>query len=599
MTGTRSADADAGGDPHRRHTRQWRDTGRPAREPGRYGRSGVGCSRRRHRRQHEGDAGQCRRGSHSHGEDQLAQVVERAQQQGGQREPRGDAAANCDGQAQARTIERAVVARAAEARAEMTHARRGRSQGSPLRAGKLAHDLDERPRHVAPVHLRRDGVERAVERPGRPARPARSRAPRGVRGDAGRPTCCGRRGTRARTRPRASGGGRPAPPAARRRPRRARRRDRTDARHGGPAGRRRLAEGGVRLRRPRARAARPPGRASGPPGRRGGESRLPGSPRFAPTGTPQVGRSTSAADAGRLRSRACASSRSPATAHSSSRRRRFTPRCRDASSWCRSTPASTTTASSRPSSTRSSGWPSPRSASASARGPTPSRRPPSSSASSRRSARREPDGVVVYGDTNSTLAAALAASKEQVPVAHVEAGLRSFDRLMPEEVNRVVADTLSALLLCPSQHAVDNLRREGITRGVELVGDVMVDVARLIAPAAAARSSLPGVARARARRLPAGHVPPTVEHGAAEPRADRRRALRPRRARRAAAAPSHARGTPGGRPARTRRARAPCAAGPRLWRLHGAPARRAAVPDRLGWRAEGGVPAGGPLRHAA
>jgi UDP-N-acetylglucosamine 2-epimerase len=63
---------------------------------------------------------------------------------------------------------------------------------------------------------------------------------------------------------------------------------------------------------------------------------------------------------------------------------------------------------------------------------------------------------------------------------------------MPEEVNRVVADTLSALLLCPSQHAVDNLRREGITRGVELVGDVMVDVARVIAPAAAARSSLPG-----------------------------------------------------------------------------------------------------------
>jgi UDP-N-acetylglucosamine 2-epimerase len=105
---------------------------------------------------------------------------------------------------------------------------------------------------------------------------------------------------------------------------------------------------------------------------------------------------------------------------------------------------------------------------------------------------RRPDGVVIYGDTNSTLAAALAAAKEQVPIAHVEAGLRSFDRRMPEEVNRVVADSLSALLLCPSAVAVENLEREGITRGVHVVGDVMVDVARLIAPAAAARSALPG-----------------------------------------------------------------------------------------------------------
>ena len=102
-----------------------------------------------------------------------------------------------------------------------------------------------------------------------------------------------------------------------------------------------------------------------------------------------------------------------------------------------------------------------------------------------------PDGVVVYGDTNSTLAAALAAAKEQLPVAHVEAGLRSFDRRMPEEVNRVVADNLSTLLLCPSQTAATNLAREGITEGVHVVGDVMVDVARLIAPAAAARSPYP------------------------------------------------------------------------------------------------------------
>jgi UDP-GlcNAc3NAcA epimerase len=102
---------------------------------------------------------------------------------------------------------------------------------------------------------------------------------------------------------------------------------------------------------------------------------------------------------------------------------------------------------------------------------------------------QRPDGVVVYGDTNSTLAATLAAAKEHVPIAHVEAGLRSFDRGMPEEVNRVVADTLSTLLLCPSRPALVNLEREGITRGVHVVGDVMVDVARLIAPAAAARSS--------------------------------------------------------------------------------------------------------------
>ena len=72
-----------------------------------------------------------------------------------------------------------------------------------------------------------------------------------------------------------------------------------------------------------------------------------------------------------------------------------------------------------------------------------------------------PDGVIVFGDTNSTLAATLAAAKEQVPVAHVEAGLRSFDRRMPEEVNRVVADSLARLLLCPSQTAVDNLGARG------------------------------------------------------------------------------------------------------------------------------------------
>lgn len=89
--------------------------------------------------------------------------------------------------------------------------------------------------------------------------------------------------------------------------------------------------------------------------------------------------------------------------------------------------------------------------------------------------REKPDCLMVYGDTNSTLAGALAASKIHVPVIHVEAGLRSYNMKMPEEQNRVLTDHISTLLLCPTDTAVDNLRKEGLERGVYNVGDVMCD----------------------------------------------------------------------------------------------------------------------------
>ena len=88
----------------------------------------------------------------------------------------------------------------------------------------------------------------------------------------------------------------------------------------------------------------------------------------------------------------------------------------------------------------------------------------------------QPDAILVYGDTNSTLAGTLAAAKLHIPVAHIEAGLRSFNRHMPEEINRVLTDHASTVLYCPTSAAVDNLAREGITAGVENVGDVMYDV---------------------------------------------------------------------------------------------------------------------------
>jgi UDP-GlcNAc3NAcA epimerase len=106
-----------------------------------------------------------------------------------------------------------------------------------------------------------------------------------------------------------------------------------------------------------------------------------------------------------------------------------------------------------------------------------------------RAAREErPDVVLVCGDTNSTLAGALAGAKAGFRVAHVEAGLRSFDPAMPEELNRIVVDRVSTLLFCPSQVAATNLRREGIVDGVRVVGDVMLDANLRLAPIARDRS---------------------------------------------------------------------------------------------------------------
>jgi len=105
-------------------------------------------------------------------------------------------------------------------------------------------------------------------------------------------------------------------------------------------------------------------------------------------------------------------------------------------------------------------------------------------------ATERPAFVLVYGDTNSTLAGALAGAQAGIPVAHVEAGMRSYDRAMPEELNRVLTDHASALLLCSAEAPAAILRGERVAGEIEVVGDVMVDVARLLGPRAAARTEV-------------------------------------------------------------------------------------------------------------
>jgi len=104
--------------------------------------------------------------------------------------------------------------------------------------------------------------------------------------------------------------------------------------------------------------------------------------------------------------------------------------------------------------------------------------------------KEKPEAVLVYGDTNSTLAGALVASSLNIPLCHIEAGLRSYDLSMPEESNRVITDRLSKMLFCPTLEAVKNLKKESIIKGVYMVGDIMYELARKTAKIASARSSI-------------------------------------------------------------------------------------------------------------
>jgi UDP-GlcNAc3NAcA epimerase len=131
-----------------------------------------------------------------------------------------------------------------------------------------------------------------------------------------------------------------------------------------------------------------------------------------------------------------------------------------------------------------------------------------------------PDWVLVYGDTNSTLAGALAATKLRVPVAHVEAGQRSYNRCMPEEINRVMSDHVSDLLLCSTPTAVANLAAEGIRSHVHMVGDVMIDALAWMLE----RTEVPG-ARARLGLESRGYLLVTVHRAENTDNTDRLRAI--------------------------------------------------------------------------
>ena len=129
--------------------------------------------------------------------------------------------------------------------------------------------------------------------------------------------------------------------------------------------------------------------------------------------------------------------------------------------------------------------------------------------------KEKPDWLLIYGDTNSTLAGALAAAKLHIPIAHVEAGLRSYNRLMPEEINRIVADNLSTYLFCPSKTAVENLRSEGIGKDegqrpylpkVLITGDVMADALQFAATKASIQSDI----LLRLKLQPQGYLLATV-----------------------------------------------------------------------------------------
>lgn len=96
--------------------------------------------------------------------------------------------------------------------------------------------------------------------------------------------------------------------------------------------------------------------------------------------------------------------------------------------------------------------------------------------------KQKPDAIIIFGDTNSTLAGALIAAKLHIPLAHIEAGMRSFNRMMPEEVNRVVADHLANIHFCSTKTAMENLKKEGVNSGLYMVGDIMYDAMKDILP---------------------------------------------------------------------------------------------------------------------